>query len=123
MQGRGCRAAHCRQGSASQADTQFEKAALTGEGDPSAQEPAQEEEALPLGVVPTTPLVHQALFEQRNAFIERFGREPGPGDFFDPGKDVPSPIDPARMDDDLEKALQHSGIDPAKAEAIRKLLR
>jgi len=40
---------------------------------------------LPLGVVPMTPLVHQALLEQRNAFIEKFGREPGPDDpvFFD----------------------------------------
>jgi hypothetical protein len=43
---------------------------------------------LPLGVVPMTPLVHQALLEQRNAFIEKFGREPGPDDpvFFDPDK-------------------------------------
>ena len=80
---------------------------------------------LPLGVVPMTPLVHQALLEQRNAFIEKFGREPGPDDpvFFDPDKDVPTPIDPARFDADLEKAIRDAGIDPAKAEAIRKLPR
>lgn len=81
--------------------------------------------ALPRGVVPMTPRVHQALLEQRKAFVEKFGREPGPGDpvFFDPDKDVPTPIDPDRLDADLEKALRNAGIDPAKAEAIRKLLR
>ena len=80
---------------------------------------------LPLGVVPMTPLVHQAMLEQRKAFIEKFGREPGPTDpvFFDPDKDVPTPIEPARMDADLEKAIRDAGFDPAKAEVIRKLLR
>jgi hypothetical protein len=72
-----------------------------------------------------TPRVHAALLEQRKAFIDKFGREPGPGDpvFFDPDKDVPTPIDPARLDADLEKALRQSGIDPVQAAAIRKLLR
>ena len=72
-----------------------------------------------------TPQVYDALFEQRKAFIEKFGREPGPEDpvFFDPDKDVPTPIDPARFDADLEKALRDAGIDPAKADAIRRLLR
>jgi hypothetical protein len=72
-----------------------------------------------------TPRVHQALLEQRKAFIEKFGREPDPDDpvFFDPSKDVPTPINPERLDADLEKAIRDSGIDPAKAEAIRKLLR
>ena len=80
---------------------------------------------LPHGVVPMTPLVHQALLEQRKAFIEKFGREPGPNDpvFFDPDKDVPTPIDPARFDADLEKAIWDAGIDAVKANAIRKLLR
>jgi hypothetical protein len=43
---------------------------------------------------PMTPWVHEALLEQRKAFVEKFGREPGPGDpvFFDPDKDVPTPI-------------------------------
>jgi hypothetical protein len=80
---------------------------------------------LPRGVVPMTPRVRDALVEQRKAFIEKFGREPGPDDlvFFDPDKDVPTPIDPARMEADLEKAIRDAGIDPAKAEAIRMLLR
>ena len=80
---------------------------------------------LPRGVVPMTPRVHDALLDQRKAFVEKFGREPGANDpvFFDPDKDVPTPIDPARMAADLEKAIRDANIDPAKAEAIRKLLR
>jgi hypothetical protein len=80
---------------------------------------------LPRGVVRMTPRVHEALLDQRKAFIDKFGREPGPGDpvFFDPDKDVPTPIGPERMNADLEKALRDSGIDPEKAEAFRKLLR
>jgi len=42
-------------------------------------------------VVPMTPLVHEALLEQKKAFIEKFGREPGSDDpvFFDPDKMYP----------------------------------
>jgi hypothetical protein len=81
--------------------------------------------SLPRGVFPMTPRVYEALLEQRKAFIETFGREPGPTDpvFFDPDKEVPTPIDPARMDADLEKVMRDAGIDTAKADAIRKLLR
>jgi hypothetical protein len=80
---------------------------------------------LPLSVVAMTPRVQEALLAQRRAFVEKFGREPGPDDpiFFDPDKDVPTPIDPARFDSDLEQAIRDAGIEPAKAEAIRKLLR
>ena len=76
------------------------------------------------GVVPMTPLVRDALLEQRKAFVDQFGREPGPEDsvFFDPDKEVPTPIDPGRMEADLRKAFREAGIDPAKAEAFRKLL-
>jgi hypothetical protein len=72
-----------------------------------------------------TPRIREALLEQRKAFIDKFGREPGPDDpvLFDPDKDVPTPIDPDRLDADLEKALRESGIDPERADAIRKLLR
>jgi hypothetical protein len=80
---------------------------------------------LPHGVFPMTRRVHEALLEQRKAFVEKFGREPGPDDpvFFDPDKDVPTPIDPDRLDADLEKALRNAGINLQKAEAFRKLLR
>ena len=83
------------------------------------------QKAPPRDLIPMAPRLHGALLEQRRAFIEKFGREPGPSDsvFFDPDKDVPTPIDPARMEADLEKAIRDARIDPAKAEAIRKLLR
>jgi hypothetical protein len=74
---------------------------------------------------PKTPRVYEALLDQRKAFIDKFGREPGPGDpvIFDPDKDVPTPIDAERLEADLEKAIRDAGIDPAKAEALRRLLR
>jgi hypothetical protein len=65
------------------------------------------------------------MLEQRKAFIDKFGREPGPADpvFFDPDKDMPTPIGADRMNAALENALRDTGIDPEKAEAFRKLLR
>jgi hypothetical protein len=68
------------------------------------------------------PRVHEALVEQRKAFIEKFGREPGPSDpvFFDPDEDVPTPIERARLTRIWRKAIRDAGIDPPKAEAIRK---
>jgi hypothetical protein len=72
-----------------------------------------------------TPRVYEALPKQRKAFIDKFGREPGPDDpvCFDPDKDVPTPIVSDLMNADLEKALRDSGIDHEKAEAFRKVLR
>jgi hypothetical protein len=43
--------------------------------------------------------------------------------FFDPDKDVSTPMDAERLDAHLGKALREARIDPAKAEAILKLLR
>jgi hypothetical protein len=79
----------------------------------------------PPGVEPMTPRVYEALPKQRKAFIDKFGREPGPDDpvCFDPDKDVPTPIVSDLMNADLEKALRDSGIDHEKAEAFRKVLR
>jgi hypothetical protein len=79
---------------------------------------------LPLGAVPMTDRIRDAMLEQRKAFIDKLGREPGPGDpvFFDPDKDVPTPISPERMNADLERALRDSGIDPVKVEPARKRL-
>jgi hypothetical protein len=74
--------------------------------------------------VPITPRAREALLEQRKAFIDKFGREPRPKDpvFFDPNKDVPTPLDPAALSADLEKPIRDAGIDPAKASTIRKVL-
>jgi hypothetical protein len=51
-------------------------------------------------VVSMTPLMRDALLEQREAFIKKFGREPGPGDpvFFDPDADTPTQISWDRME-------------------------
>jgi hypothetical protein len=45
---------------------------------------------------------------QRKAFIDKFGREPDQNDplIFDPDKDVPAPLDPDRLDADLEKSTE-----------------
>ena len=47
-------------------------------------------------------------FMQRKAFIDKFGREPDQNDplIFDPDKDVPAPLDPDRLDADLEKSTE-----------------
>jgi hypothetical protein len=68
-----------------------------------------------------TPRV--ALLEQRKAFIEKFGREPGPDDpvFFDLDKDIPTPIDPDRLDADLEKARREAGIRPCQGRGDPKV--
>jgi hypothetical protein len=46
---------------------------------------------LPPGVFAMASRVHEALLEQRKAFIDKFGREPGSDDpvFFDPDKMCP----------------------------------
>jgi hypothetical protein len=92
---------------------------------PKSRRRKKEATARPPGVIPITPLIHEALLEQRKAFIAKFGREPGPDDpiFFDPDQDVPMPIETQRLNADLEAAIRDAGFDPAKAEAIRKLLR
>ncbi len=64
--------------------------------------------------VPITPDVEEALLRQREAFIEKFGREPGPDDpvFFDPDADEPRELDLERYENDLAEAMTAAGIDP-----------
>jgi hypothetical protein len=47
------------------------------------------------------------LQEQRRAFMEKFGREPGPSDpvFFDPDFDVPTPLTEAKLE-----GMYHSAV-------------
>ena len=72
--------------------------------------------------VPLTPDAHEALLRQREAFIEKFGREPGPDDpvFFDPDADTPQPLDLERYEKDLADAMAAAGIDPRLIYASRK---
>ena len=72
--------------------------------------------------VPLTPDVHEALLRQREAFIEKFGREPGPDDpvFFDPDADEPQELELERYEKDLADAMAAAGIDPRLIYASRK---
>ena len=56
-----------------------------------------------------------ALWRQRQAFEERFGRPPGPDDplFFDPDLDIPTAITPVKMEAAMTDVMTRAGIDPA----------
>ncbi|MGO1510426.1 MAG: hypothetical protein ACTHW4_07625 [Actinomycetales bacterium] len=61
---------------------------------------------------------------RRDAFIEKFGREPGPEDpiFFDPEANEPQPLPDDGFDFDLvSEAFEAAGLDPAYAQAYREL--
>ena len=72
-----------------------------------------------------SPDLRQALLDQRNAFIAKFGREPGPGDplLFDPDADVPTPISAERMGSDLAETMRKAGISEARIRAFLKGLK
>lgn len=65
--------------------------------------------------IPITPEMRELLEEQRNAFIAKFGREPGAGDkvFFDA-----PPTE--RLEADIVATMKKAGIDPAKIYAFEK---
>ncbi len=67
-----------------------------------------------------TPEAHDAVQQQRERFVEKFGREMGPDDpvFFDP--DTPQPLDLERHEKDLADAMVAAGIDPRLIYASRK---
>mgnify|MGYP003609320164 CR=1 FL=1 len=68
-----------------------------------------------------------ALQKQRSAFIEKFGREPGPDDpiFPDPDADEPKPFEledvDAHMWDDISAAAERVGLDSAHIHALREV--
>ena len=69
--------------------------------------------------------VRELMAAQHAAFVAKFGRAPRPEDpvFFDPSKDVPTPLSAAQVEElqaDLAEALRRSGVDPAKAYATQK---
>jgi hypothetical protein len=71
--------------------------------------------------------ITKALQKQRAAFIEKFGREPGPDDpiFFDPDADEPTPFglddDEADIWEDISAAAEQVGLDPAHIHAFREV--
>jgi hypothetical protein len=64
----------------------------------------------------------EILERQREKFLKRFGREPGPADpiFFDPNVDDPRPLDPDGLVATIAAAMERAGIDPAKIHAYRR---
>ena len=68
------------------------------------------------------PEMQRALLEQRAAFVAKFGREPGPSDplFFDPDKDVPTPISADRLERDLAETMRKAGFGEATIKAFLK---
>jgi integrase len=72
-----------------------------------------------------SPDLAAALQGQMNAFRDKFGREPGPGDplFFDPDADQPlfrSEAQMNEMEDEMCAVMVSTGIDPAFIYAFRK---
>jgi len=70
-------------------------------------------------VVSMTSEMRDALLKQREAFIAKFGREPGPNDpvIFDPNKDTPTPID---VEADVLAAMSAANLPPEFAYAYKK---
>ena len=62
--------------------------------------------------IPITPEMAEALSLQREAFIAKFGREPGPDDplLFDPDADTPQPVDMDLYEKELAEAIVTSSI-------------
>ena len=58
--------------------------------------------------------LREVLLQQREAFIQRFGREPGLTEpvFFDPNADEPQPLDADEVTAGLLKACAQAGLDP-----------
>ncbi len=71
---------------------------------------------------PLSPQMVKMLEKQKEAFRQKFGRDPGPGDpvFFDPNADTPQPFDMDEMTALIVEAMAKVGVDPARIYAYRK---
>lgn len=67
-------------------------------------------------------LLDEAIQEQLEAFRAKFGRDPLPHEpiFFDPEKDVPSPMDPGVAEAEVLEAMKAAGIRPEIIYAYKK---
>jgi len=75
--------------------------------------------------VTMTPKLEEILKEQRKAFIQKFGRKPGPDDplFFDPDADTPQVTTEqtrGRLIEQMIQAMRNAGIDEGYIYAYRK---
>lgn len=66
--------------------------------------------------------VYQAMQDQRQRFVKKFGHEPGSSDplFFDPDADTPQEISEEVLRNEMLKALAAAGVDPAVVYACNK---
>jgi len=72
--------------------------------------------------IPLTPEVVELVERQLQAFRQKFGREPRPGDplFFDPMADTPQVMNEEVVEQKISEAMHQAGIDPAKIYATQK---
>ena len=74
--------------------------------------------------VEISPELAQMLQENRDCFIKKFGREPGPEDplFFDPQSDSPEPVPYTedRLRQLLTDACKKAGFDDVKTRGLLK---
>jgi hypothetical protein len=68
------------------------------------------------------PEVEKAMREQFAAFVEKFGREPGPNDpvFFDPDAETPQPFPREKYHAGMLEILRAMGASPAIVYAFEK---
>ena len=61
-----------------------------------------------------SPKLWDVLLKQREAFVKKFGREPGLTEpvFFDPSADDPQPLDADEVTAALLDACKRAGLDP-----------
>ena len=64
--------------------------------------------------VSMTPELREVLLKQREAFVRKFGREPGLTEpvFFDPHADDPQLLDADDVTAGLMRACEQAGLDP-----------
>ena len=67
-----------------------------------------------------TPESTQVMSDQRASFIKKFGREPGPSDpvFFDPDKDVPTPLTVQKLRAELLKTMEAANISEKRRQEL-----
>ncbi len=65
-------------------------------------------------VITMSPELRELLIKQREAFVQKFGREPGLTEpvFFDPTADDLQPLDPDEVTAALLNACDQAGLDP-----------
>ncbi len=69
-----------------------------------------------------SPELEEAFKEQRERFIEKFGREPNDDDpiFFDPDADTPQPYPEEKINEIFADAMRKAGIDERYIKAYKK---